>query len=155
MEIVTNIAESATISADAKRLSRALFNLLLNACQAARHGKAIARVQISVESCTVEDRNGIRISVVDNGPGISASMRERMFLPFSTEGKVNGTGLGLTLALHIAQEHGGSIKLASSEPGHTVFHLTLPQAPPGPEREAEGVFISNATRGTFQTRSKS
>ena len=155
VEIVTNIAESATISADAKRLSRALFNLLLNACQAARHGKAIARVQISVESCTVEDRNGIRISVVDNGPGISASMRERMFLPFSTEGKVNGTGLGLTLALHIAQEHGGSIKLASSEPGHTVFHLTLPQAPPGPEREAEGVFISNATRGTFQTRSKS
>jgi signal transduction histidine kinase len=155
VEIVLNIAVSATISADAKRLSRALFNLLLNACQAARHGGSVPRVEISVENCTVDCRDAIRIGVVDNGPGISPSMREKMFFPFSTEGKVNGTGLGLTLALHIAQEHGGSIELAVSEPGRTVFHLTLPLAPPGQERAAEGVLIPDTGRDILQTRSES
>jgi nitrogen-specific signal transduction histidine kinase len=82
-------------------------------------------------------------------------MREKMFFPFSTEGKVNGTGLGLTLALHIAQEHGGSIELAVSEPGRTVFHLTLPLAPPGQERAAEGVLIPDTGRDILQTRSES
>ena len=69
-------------------------------------------------------------------------MREKMFFPFSTEGKVNGTGLGLTLALHIAQEHGGRIELAGSEPGRTVFHLTLPLARPGQEQALEDGVMS-------------
>ena len=155
VEIESNIEISAAICADAKRLSRALFNLLLNACQAARHGESEPRVQISIENCAVEARNEIIISVADNGPGISTSMREKMFFPFSTEGKVNGTGLGLTLALHIAQEHGGSIELAVSEPGCTVFHLTLPLAPPRQELAAEDVFISGAGRDILQTRSES
>jgi len=154
VEIVSNTAVSATISADAKRLARALFNLLLNACQAARHGGRVPKVEISVESRTDEGRDAIRISVVDNGPGISPLMREKMFFPFSTEGKVNGTGLGLTLALHIAQEHGGSIELAGSEAGRTVFHLTLPLAP-GQERTAEGVLILETSPDILQTRSDS
>jgi signal transduction histidine kinase len=142
VEIVADLSASATVSVDAKRLSRALFNLLLNACQAARHGGSAPRVLISFESCTVEGQDSIRIIVVDNGPGISAAMREKMFFPFSTEGKVNGTGLGLTLALHIAQEHGGSIELAGSEPGRTVFHLTLPLARPGQEQALEDAVMS-------------
>jgi len=154
VEIVSNFVVSAPISVDAKRLSRALFNLLLNACQAARHGVSIPKVQISVESCTMEGRDAIRIGVIDNGPGISLSMREKMFLPFSTEGKVNGTGLGLTLALHIAQEHGGSIELASSEPGRTVFHLTLPLVPLGQNLQVKEDSISNAERDILQTRSE-
>ena len=155
VEIVLDIAVSATISADAKKLSRALFNLLLNACQAARHGGSVPRVEISVESCTVEGRDAIRIGVADSGSGISPSMREKMFFPFSTEGKVNGTGLGLTLALHIAQEHGGSIELVGSEPRRTVFHLTLPLAPCGQGRAAEGVLILDTGRDIFQPRSES
>jgi signal transduction histidine kinase len=154
VEIELDIAVSATISADAKRLSRALFNLLLNACQAARHGGSVPKVEISVESCTVEGRDAIRIDVVDNGPGISPSMREKMFFPFSTEGKVNGTGLGLTLALHIAQEHAGTIELAFSEPGRTVFHLTLPVTLPGLERAAEGDLTLCTRQDTFPTRSE-
>ena len=137
VEIVSQIAVSAIIPVDAKKLSRAFFNLFLNACQAARKGAFNPRVLISVASCTLGERNGVRIAVADNGPGISAAMREKMFLPFSTEGKVNGTGLGLTLALHIAQEHGGSIVLAGSEPGCTVFHLTIPMASPVAENAAE------------------
>jgi len=130
VEIVPKFMVSAIVPADAKKLSRAFFNLFLNACQAARKGASDPRVLINVESCTWGDRNAVRVAVVDNGPVISAAMRDKMFLPFSTEGKANGTGLGLTLALHIAQEHGGSIVLAGSEPGCTVFHLTIPIAAP-------------------------
>ncbi len=142
VEIVSDLSTSAIVSADAKRLSRALFNLLLNACQAARHGGSVPRVLVSFENCTVEDQDAIKIIVVDNGPGISVAMREKMFFPFSTEGKVNGTGLGLTLALHIAQEHGGSIELAGSKPGRTVFHLTLPLAQSSQERALEDPVMS-------------
>jgi nitrogen-specific signal transduction histidine kinase len=81
-------------------------------------------------------------------------MREKMFFPFSTEGKVNGTGLGLTLALHIAQEHGGTIELASSEPGRTVFHLMLPGTMSGQQRAAEGNLTMCAGQDTVPTRSE-
>ena len=155
VEIVSNFAVSATISVDAKRLARALFNLLLNACQAARKGASDPRVTISVANCTVGDRNAIRIAIVDNGPGISAAMREKMFLPFSTEGKVNGTGLGLTLALHIAQEHGGNIELAGSEPGCTVFHLTIPHSPTLQHKLVKDDSISEDEPDTLPTRSQS
>jgi signal transduction histidine kinase len=155
VQIASEFAASATITADAKRLARALFNLFLNACQAARQGKADARVLISTERCTVDDRKAIRITVEDSGNGISAAMREKMFLPFSTEGKVNGTGLGLTLALHIAQEHGGSVALASSEPGRTVFHLTLPLAPARQEDAAQDDWKTDTGLDILQTRSES
>jgi signal transduction histidine kinase len=155
VEIVSNIAVFSPVSVDAKRLSRALFNLFLNACQAARNGTSAPRVTIAVASCTVRDRNTIRITVTDNGPGISAAMREKMFLPFFTEGKVNGTGLGLTLALHIAQEHGGSVVLAGSEPGCTVFHLTIPYEDPLQQTSAEATSTPEAESDILQTRSES
>lgn len=155
VRFVSKISTSATVSADAKRLARVLFNLLLNACQAARHGTAHPRVLIAAENCSMGERQAVRISIEDNGPGISASMREKMFLPFSTEGKVNGTGLGLTLALHIAQEHGGSVVLASSEHGRTVFHVTLPITIPNKDDAFEGGWKTDEGLDILQTRSES
>jgi nitrogen-specific signal transduction histidine kinase len=52
-----------------------------------------------------------------------------LFLPFVSERRESGIGLGLTLALQIAQEHGGSVNLEDQEEGHTVFKITLPKAP--------------------------
>lgn len=155
VEIVSNIVSPTTVLADAKKLSRALFNLLLNACQAARQGESVARVTIALENCTAEDESIVRISVTDNGPGISASIRETMFLPFSTEGKVNGIGLGLTLALHIAQEHGGDIVLASSEPGRTVFQLNLPRVSSLQVNSAAYEWASDTAQTILQTRRES
>jgi signal transduction histidine kinase len=113
---------------DAKKLVRAVYNLVLNACQAARRGKKPAIVTVRVE----EDRQSIRIEVADNGPGVPESIRETMFLPFVSEGKESGLGLGLTLAQQIAQEHGGSIELKSGSEAGTgsgsVFVITLPKA---------------------------
>jgi nitrogen-specific signal transduction histidine kinase len=55
----------------------------------------------------------------------SISIRETLFDPFVTMGKPNGTGLGLTLARRIAEEHGGSVRLEESNPKGTAFALSL------------------------------
>jgi signal transduction histidine kinase len=109
---------------DAKKLERAVYNLLLNACQSARLGGGRAAVSLSLQ----EDEQSIHIRITDNGPGVPKSIRRTLFLPFVSEGRESGTGLGLTLALQIAQEHGGSLNLEDQEEGHTVFKITLPKA---------------------------
>ena len=111
-------------SIDAKKLGRAVYNLLLNACQAAHRGKESPMVAISLE----EDEANIYIEVSDNGPGVAESVRQTMFLPFVSEGKESGVGLGLTLAQQIAQEHGGTIKLKQNLEKSSVFTITLPKA---------------------------
>ena len=106
---------------DARNLESAIYNLLLNACQAATRSTHVPQVKIHLTE--VDER--IYITFSDNGPGIPASVRTTLFDPFVTAGKPNGTGLGLTLARRIAEEHGGSVRLAESNPGGTVFTLSL------------------------------
>jgi signal transduction histidine kinase len=108
---------------DAQKLGRAIYNLLLNACQAAHRGRGPALVTLAL----TEDTTMVRIRVSDNGPGVPASVRETMFLPFVSEGKESGVGLGLTLAQQIAQEHGGKIELDATLERNTVFTITLPK----------------------------
>ena len=108
---------------DARRLSRAVFNLVLNACQAAKRGTGDAWVTVSLE----EDAETIQIRICDSGVGVPAAIRDTMFLPFVSSGKENGVGLGLTLAQHIAQEHGGSVTLEASSSEGSVFVIILPR----------------------------
>ncbi len=114
-----NPAETMAI-VDCKQIERAVFNLLLNACQAARlDGPASVHVALKTE----EQR--ILVCVTDNGPGVSANIRMSLFEPFVSEGKQKGTGLGLTLANCIAREHGGNVVLLESCPGKTIFQLAV------------------------------
>lgn len=106
---------------DARNLESAIYNLLLNACQAATCSSDAPDVDVHVRQ--VDEQ--ICITISDNGPGIPASIRRSLFSPFVTAGKSNGTGLGLTLARRIAEEHGGSVCLMESNPGRTVFALSL------------------------------
>jgi signal transduction histidine kinase len=105
---------------DPKKLGRAVYNLLLNGCQAAKREKPPATVALLLHS----DERFIRISISDSGPGIPESIRQTMFLPFVSEGKESGIGLGLTLTHQIAQEHGGYINLDSVD-GQTTFSIIL------------------------------
>jgi signal transduction histidine kinase len=106
---------------DARNLESAIYNLLLNACQAATRSTHVPEVKVQLTE--VDDR--IYVTILDNGPGIPASIRRTLFDPFVTAGKPNGTGLGLTLARRIAEEHGGGVCLEESNPERTVFTLSL------------------------------
>ena len=106
---------------DARNLESAIYNLLLNACQSATRSTRVPEVKVHVSE--VDEQ--IYVTISDNGPGIPASVRRTLFDPFVTAGKPNGTGLGLTLARRIAEEHGGSVRLVESNPGRTAFTLSL------------------------------
>jgi len=123
VKLVGNYGELAATSAqvDGKQIERALYNLLLNACQAARMNGADANVTITLEA----QKEHIVVRVIDNGPGIPESIRDRLFEPFVSEGKQKGTGLGLTLAHCIAEEHDGEVVLAGSRPGETIFQMRV------------------------------
>jgi signal transduction histidine kinase len=106
---------------DARDLESAIYNLLLNACQAAARSTQMPEVKVHLTE--VDER--IYVTILDNGPGIPASVRRTLFDPFVTAGKPNGTGLGLTLARRVAEEHGGSVCLVESNRERTVFTLSL------------------------------
>jgi signal transduction histidine kinase len=114
---------SLTIWVDEQKLGRAVYNILLNACQAARRGVGPATVSLSL----VEDKDSIHIRIADNGPGVPEAIQQTIFLPFVSEGRESGIGLGLTLARQIAQEHGGNITLSQTTQERTIFTITIPK----------------------------
>jgi signal transduction histidine kinase len=105
---------------DPRKLERALYNLLLNACEAAPSSEG--RVLVTVE------RSGpsVTIAISDNGPGIAEPIRDKLFHPFVSFGKQNGTGLGLTVVQKIVQDHGGQVLQERTADARTVFRITLP-----------------------------
>ena len=123
MLLVTHYGESArsAVRADAKQIERAICNLLLNACQAVRANQRAPTIEMILE---VEPDHVI-VKVMDNGDGVSESIRDSLFEPFVSDGKQKGTGLGLTLAHCIAVEHGGGVVLLKSRPGETVFQMKI------------------------------
>jgi len=124
VKITLNVMSSLEAWFDSKKLGRAVYNLLLNACQAAKRGKGPPNVTVTL----YEDEKSIGIRIADNGPGVPAPIRQKIFLPFVSEGRESGIGLGLTLAQQIAQEHGGGITLGQTSEGETVFTINLPKA---------------------------
>ena len=100
-----------------------LENLLINCLQAFQQaGQKAGTIQILARI----DSDAVKLELRDDGPGIPASIRERLFEPFISVGKIGGTGLGLAIARGIVEAHGGKISLANSEIGaHFVIQLPL------------------------------
>jgi signal transduction histidine kinase len=107
---------------DARKLERALYNLVLNACEAVspKHG----HIDVNLRATA----NGVEIRVADDGRGIPESIRDRLFQPFVSYGKENGTGLGLTVVQKIVQDHGGNVTVEKTSEHGTVFKVLLPLA---------------------------
>jgi signal transduction histidine kinase len=122
IEVRSNGQSSAWF--DARKLERALYNLLLNACEAAP--SSAGRVQVTIEHTA----SGVSISVSDNGPGIAEPIRDKLFHPFVSFGKENGTGLGLTIVQKIVQDHGGQVFMERSADARTIFRITIPGRSP-------------------------
>lgn len=111
---------------DPRKLERALYNLLLNACEAAPTRDGCVQVTIGRSGASVT------IAVADNGPGIPEPIRDKLFHPFVSYGKENGTGLGLTVVQKIVQDHGGKVLMERTADARTVFRITIPgRAPQG------------------------
>jgi len=114
------------VMADPEALRRALANLIDNAAEAMRD--SLLRV-LTIETVAGERPSLAEIVIADTGPGITADMRERLFLPwFST--RQRGTGLGLSIVAKIVQDHGGSIRVENNVPAGARFIIELPFAEP-------------------------
>jgi PAS domain S-box-containing protein len=107
-----------TIDADPELLQIVFSNLLLNAAQA-MNGEG--RVDVTV----TRTDGRCEIAFRDTGPGMPADVRERMFEPFFTT-KHRGTGLGLSTARRVVDQHGGEIHAQCPEHGGTIVAVSLP-----------------------------
>ena len=120
----------APTQGDADLLGRLILNLLDNAI---KHSPAGGTIHVSLSRRDV----AYQVSVRDEGPGIPAESRERVFERFfradearvrDEGGNSTGAGLGLAIARRIAEMHGGTLELVDSRPGHTEFRFLLPTA---------------------------
>ncbi len=105
------------VEVDPARIRQVFANLLLNAAQAGARNVEVRG----------ERRDGAaHIEVRDDGPGVSAAARARLFEPFAT-GRTDGTGLGLAISRRIVERHGGALRLLEG-PGGAAFEIRLPLA---------------------------
>lgn len=118
---------------DGNQMTHALLNLLLNAQQAVEDGGTI-----ELDARREPADGQLRISVTDDGPGIPAAERKRIFNPFYTTRK-KGTGLGLAIVQKITENHHGDIRVESPPPGRPRgcrITLSLPASPDSADKEA-------------------
>jgi PAS domain S-box-containing protein len=120
---------------DPHQIQQILLNLVINAEHAMidAHGRG----RLLIRSRHDREREAVQLEVIDDGPGVPEELRGKVFDPFfTTKAAGKGTGLGLTVAYAIAQEHGGTISLALPPGGGASFVLELPVGGLGLRRPA-------------------
>ena len=118
------MSEPVLVRADPAQVEQVLLNLAVNARDAMPDG---GRLTIRTDKGEgKQDR--VRLSVIDTGRGIDASIRQHIFEPFFTTKGEQGTGLGLATVQGIAKQHGGDVSVRSRAEGGTAVHVLLPAA---------------------------
>jgi PAS domain S-box-containing protein len=105
------------------QIEQVIINLIRNGIDAINKSTTIAG-KIMLQSRLNED-GMVEVGVIDNGPGIDASMRDNLFRPYQTN-KGKGMGLGLSISRSIVEKHGGRLFYDISQPGTHAFRFTLP-----------------------------
>jgi two-component system nitrogen regulation sensor histidine kinase NtrY len=118
------------VRVDLEQIRRVVINLVDNAVEALGGSAAHSRPDGRPPTIVVETRHDAgnavaRILVSDNGPGIPAADRDKLFMPYYST-KRRGSGLGLAIVRRIIAEHGGSIEVSDNVPSGTVFTIDLP-----------------------------
>ncbi|NNM81593.1 MAG: PAS domain-containing protein [Burkholderiales bacterium] len=112
---------------DREQLIQAVLNIARNAAQA-MHGKGMivlkTRIARQVTIAKKRFRLAISMQIIDNGPGVPGSIKDRIFDPL-VSGREGGHGVGLTLAQTFVNQHNGMIECESA-PGRTCFNILLP-----------------------------
>ncbi len=124
--------------ADSDTLMQAIINLVKNAIESIENSEIGDEIRLQTAfhtGITQKSAHGshkqhlpIRISVIDNGPGIPDDVKDQVFQPFVSQ-KPTGQGLGLSLVSKVARAHGGHVRL-KVKPGQTKFEIMLPAAHP-------------------------
>jgi signal transduction histidine kinase len=130
IEVINEVPRDMKITADKEQMFRVLLNLCRNAVEALDGARdnvgGPPRVRISARP----ERGNVLILVEDNGPGLPAAARERLFEPFRGSVRAGGSGLGLAIAADIVRAHGGQIRLIEKSddlnPRGAVFEVNLP-----------------------------
>jgi signal transduction histidine kinase/CheY-like chemotaxis protein len=147
VEIATDITPSLHIAGDRSTAWAIVWNLATNAVEALPAGG-----KVSLQLTEAGER--VRLSVSDNGPGMSSEVRARVFEPYFTT-KRSGSGLGLPMVKQAVAALGGKIELDSQPGSGTRFTIDLPRShnPPRQLRSAarrpSGVFVSEHLEGRF------
>jgi PAS domain S-box-containing protein len=131
LNIEKRIEPGLTATTSQGELKQILSNLIANSIDASRDGGKIvidARASRHLRS----GRSGIRITVADDGTGISAENKRRLFIPFFTTKKKVGTGLGLWIAKGLLEKKGGHIRFRSNDQAKsgTIMSVFLPLESP-------------------------
>ncbi len=117
---------SETIAVDVDKLRRVLSNMAANARDAmGGQGTLTLAAHVAVR----DGAPWLELVVSDSGPGVPPEIRERVFEPFVTKGKKQGTGLGLAVSKRFVEDHGGLVELLPEGPG-ARFRIALPLHPP-------------------------
>jgi two-component system nitrogen regulation sensor histidine kinase GlnL len=115
------------VRADKEQIIQALLNVARNGAQAMKgQGQIVFRTRVARQVTLARKlhRLGMMVQIVDDGPGISEELRDKIFFPL-VSGREGGTGLGLTIAQNFIHQHGGLIEV-ESVPGRTCFSILLP-----------------------------
>ena len=120
--VCETIGDDVEVLGDRVQLMRALANLIQNAIYALPSENGLIRVRSEIL------KTSVRVSVSDNGCGISEENLQHIFSPnFSTRHKLGGMGLGLFIAEKVAQAHGGTVTVESVVNQGSTFSLLLPR----------------------------
>jgi two-component system NtrC family sensor kinase len=125
--LTKTLGQPMAVKTDIQRIQQVLINILFNALDAV--GKEKGEIKISTYITgrdQVPENELFNISVIDSGPGIEESFKEKLFQPFQTT-KEEGTGLGLYTCYGLMKSLGGDITINSSPRGTEVI-LSLPQS---------------------------
>lgn len=117
----TDFAPVPAIFGDRMQLEQAVINIVDNAARAVRNNTGAKNIALRI----VCDEDRLRLCVADNGPGITAADRERIFDPFYTTAS-DGTGIGLSIVQRIVADHNGAIHVGESPMGGAEFRLEFP-----------------------------
>ncbi len=123
--------EAVEVTAVAGELCQVFSNLLANSLDAIEQ-KGIIKLRVSTGAALKEGQRYVRVTIADNGRGISRSARQHIFEPFYTTKGTVGTGLGLWVSKQIIDQYGGTIRMRSSSKAEcrgTVFSVVLPAKP--------------------------
>jgi|SRR5580704_5462076 signal transduction histidine kinase len=120
-KVVVHTTGEMTGVFDPKKIERAIFNLVLNACEATVNWQGEIQVEIA------SNHDFFEIRVADNGRGIPANIQGTLFDPFVSSGKPNGTGMGLAIVNKIIQDHEGQVSVEQTSSTGTIFLVKLPR----------------------------